>query len=199
MHWVKFIPPQYLSRQARKPSGWFGRVLMSRIFNKVNADLNIFIKELLELEENDAVLEIGFGSGQLINQIAQITKKGFVSGIDFSDAMLAQACKANKKFISEKRVAIQKGNCINMPYPNEAFEKACTSNTVYFWENPKKNFKEIFRVLKKNGILVVGFRDRNQMEKLPFSKDIFSFYSAEEIKSLLFDSGFTDVSIIRVS
>ena len=102
MFLVKLIPPRLLSRQARKPSGWFGRVVMSRIFNKGNAELNNFIKDLLELQEHDTVLEIGFGPGLLLNQMAQITTKGFVEGIDFSEAMVAQAQKINKHYISQE-------------------------------------------------------------------------------------------------
>jgi hypothetical protein len=80
---TKLIPSRIFSLQARKPSGWLGRVVMSRIFNKGNADLNDFIKDLLDLQENDKVLEVGFGPGKLLNEIASITTKGIVENIDF--------------------------------------------------------------------------------------------------------------------
>ncbi len=192
---LKLIPSKILSLQARKPSGWFGRVVMSRIFNKGNANLNNFLKDLLDLQEHDRVLEIGFGPGTLLNQMAQITTKGLVEGIDFSDAMLAQARKTNKQYIFTKRVKIQKGNCNDLPYGHESFDKVCTSNTIYFWENPIGNFKEIFRVLKPGGKLVVGFRDKEQMKKLPLSEDIFNVYILDEVKKILANSGFSDVCI----
>jgi len=197
MFLLKLIPPKLLSLQARKPSGWFGRVVMSRLFDKANADLNNFVKDLLELQEHDTVLEIGFGPGKLINQIAQITTKGFVEGIDFSEAMLALASKTNKQYISSKKVKLQSGNCNDMPYNPESFNKVCTSNTIYFWENPNETFKEIFRVIKAGGKLVVGFRDKDQMNNLPLSKDVFSLYTADEVKTFLSNAGFSDVQVVN--
>jgi len=192
---LKLIPSKILSLQARKPSGWFGRVVMSRIFNKGNANLNKFLKDLLDLQGHDRVLEIGFGPGTLLNQMAQITTKGLVEGIDFSEAMLAQASITNKHYISTKRVRLQKGNCNDLPYGHESFDKVCTSNTIYFWEDPIENFKEIFRVLKPGGKLVVGFRDKTQMKKLPLSEEVFNTYTLDEVKMFLLNSGFSDVRI----
>jgi ubiquinone/menaquinone biosynthesis C-methylase UbiE len=160
MFLFKLIPPKFLSKQARKPSGWFGRVVMSRLFNKGNADLNDLVKDLLELQEQDSVLEIGFGPGTLIHQMAQITTQGVVEGIDFSETMLTLASETNKQFIASGRVKLQRGNCNAMPYSDESFDKVCTANTIYFWENPNETFKEIFRVVKSGGKLVVGFRDK---------------------------------------
>ncbi len=192
---AKLIPTRIFSLQARKPSGWFGRVVMSRIFNKGNADLNNFIKDLLDLQENDRVLEIGFGPGMLLHQMAQITTKGLVEGIDFSEAMLAQAGKVNKQDISNKRVKIQKGNCHDLPYSQGTFDKVCTSNTVYFFEDPIGNFQEIFRIVKPGGKLVVGFRDKAQMKNLPLSDDVFNAYTRDEVKLFLLNAGFSDVRI----
>ncbi len=127
--------------------------------------------------------------------MAQLTTKGLVEGIDFSDAMLAQAIKANEQYITAKRVKIQKGNCDDLPYAPESYEKVCTSNTIYFWDDPIENFKETFRVLKPGGKLVVGFRDNVQMKKLPLSHEVFNTYTQDEVKIFLLNSGFPAVRI----
>ena len=88
---VKLIPSRVLSLQARKPSGIIGRYLMKKIFNNLNADLNSFINEILDLQKEDRVLEVGFGSGKLIGKMADVTTEGIVEGIDFSQVMLKQA------------------------------------------------------------------------------------------------------------
>ena len=195
MFLLRLIPPRVLSYQARQPSGWFGRHIMSRIFLKGNAELNAFLKDLLELKQEDIVLEIGFGPGMLLQQMAQITTKGRVEGIDFSDAMIARAQKINKHLISENRVKIQKGDCRDMPYGPESFDKVCTSNTIYFWDRPKDMFKSIYKVLKPGGKLVVGFREADQMKNLPFSKDVFTLYTAEEVTLCLTQAGFSNIRI----
>jgi len=47
-------------------------------------DINAFVKETLALKKDDKVLEIGFGPGQLISGMTEITTEGIVEGIDFS-------------------------------------------------------------------------------------------------------------------
>jgi ubiquinone/menaquinone biosynthesis C-methylase UbiE len=189
---VKLIPSRVLSRQARKPAGLIGRYVMTKIFNNVNAGLNTFVKESLDLQNEDKVLEIGFGPGKLINEMASITVKGVVEGIDYSQAMLKQASKVNRQYIATGKVKLHQGDCSSLPFDNESFDKLCSINTLYFWKEPKKYFREMFRVLKPGGSIAIGFRDDKQMSKLNLSKDIFTTYSQNEVISLLRNSGFPD-------
>ena len=192
---VKLIPPRILSLQARKPSGIIGRFLMTKIFNKGNADLNSFVKEMLDLQREDRVLEIGFGPGKLINKMAAITTDGIIEGVDFSQTMLDQAFRINKHYISKGKVRLQNGECSSLPFDNESFGKLCSVNTLYFWKEPVKYFNEMFRVIKPGGKVVVGFRDDKQMSTLNLSEDIFSSYSQEDVVNLLSIAGFSGTHI----
>ncbi len=192
---VKLIPSRVLSSQARKPTGIIGRYVMTRIFNNVNAEINSFVKETLDLKRNDRVLEIGFGSGRLINEMAEITTEGVIGGIDYSVAMHKQASKVNKNHILNSSVMLQKGECSSLPYDNESFDKLCSTNTIYFWKEPDKHFSELFRVIRPGGKIVIGFRDDKQMSSLNISDDVFSIYSLDEVVSLLSNAGFSNSHI----
>jgi len=192
---IKIIPPRVLSLQARKPSGLIGRYVMTKIFNSGNADLNAFVKEILELQTEDRVLEVGFGPGKLINEIASITTKGIVEGIDFSVTMVKQATKVNSRYISSGRVILHKGECGSLPFENEVFDKLCSINTLYFWKSPKEYFAEMFRVIKPGGTIAIGFRDDEQMRNLNLSEDIFGSYSKNDVVNLLLDAGFQNAQI----
>jgi hypothetical protein len=61
----------FFSEQARKPKGLFGRIVMSFVFDKGNAYLNGFVNELMSVQANDHILEIGFGTWQLIKERAK--------------------------------------------------------------------------------------------------------------------------------
>ena len=194
--WIfRLIPSRVLSLQARKPTGLIGRYLMTKIFNEGNNDLNSFVMDMLELQSSDRVLEIGFGPGKLINQMAAITTEGVVEGIDFSEVMLKQASRVNKHHISHGKVRLQRGECKNLPFENESFNKLCSINTLYFWKDPDKYFLEMFRVIKPGGTIAIGFRDDKQMSNLNLSRDIFNTYSQTEVVSLLSNAGFSDARV----
>ena len=194
--WIfRLIPSRVLSLQARKPTGLIGRYLMTKIFNEGNNDLNSFVMDMLELQSSDRVLEIGFGPGKLINQMAAITTEGVVEGIDFSEVMLKQASRANKHHITHGKVRLQRGECKNLPFENESFNKLCSINTLYFWKDPDKYFLEMFRVIRPGGIIAIGFRDDKQMSSLNLSRDIFTTYSQIEVVSLLSNAGFSDARV----
>jgi ubiquinone/menaquinone biosynthesis C-methylase UbiE len=144
----------FFSKQARKPSGIFGRFIMSRIFEKNNADLHAFILKLLALEETDHVLDIGFGTGTLIKNMANIAKKGRIEGVDLSSAMVSIAQKKNNSHIKSGRVNLRQGSFEEMSYDDNAFDKICTANTIYFWPDIESTLKEILRILKPGGKLI---------------------------------------------
>ena len=192
---AKLIPSRIFSLQARKPSGVIGRFLMTKIFNDGNAELNSFVKDILSLQKENKVLEIGFGPGKLINEMAAITTDGVVTGIDFSQVMLKKASKLNKQYISKGKVILRKGECSSLPFDNESFDKLCSINTLYFWKEPDKNFSEMFRVIKSGGKIVIGFRDDKQMNNLNLSADVFSYYSQEDVVNMLAEAGFANAHI----
>ncbi|MGD8739411.1 MAG: class I SAM-dependent methyltransferase [Desulfobacterales bacterium] len=181
----------FFSEQARKPSGLFGRWVMARIFDLGNAALNDFMKELISLKENDHVLEIGFGTGKLIFNMAKQVKKGVIEGIDLSDTMVAIAEKKNKKYIAQGRVIIRQGNFAETAYGHNRFDKICSANTVYFWPQPDNYIKKILRILKPGGKLILAFEDINQLESRQLNTTVFHFYHQDEIVTLLSRNGFS--------
>jgi ubiquinone/menaquinone biosynthesis C-methylase UbiE len=181
----------FFSEQARKPSGLFGRWVMSKIFDHGNVAINDFMKELLSLKKNDHVLEIGFGTGKLIFEMAKRVNKGLIEGIDLSDAMVAIAEKKNKKYIAEGKVIIRQGDFEETTYSDNHFDKICSANTVYFWPHPDNYIKNILRILKPGGKLILAFEDIEQLESRPLSTNVFRFYQPDEIITLLSRNGFS--------
>ncbi len=181
---------EFFSKQARKPSGLFGRWVMSRIFEKGNADLNGLMKELVSPEKDDHILEIGFGTGSLVRSMAANATQGLVEGIDFSRTMVALARKKNKCWLEKGRVKLEQGSFEQMTYPENQFDKICSANTIYFWPDPVKIIKKIFTILKPGGKLVIGFGDKEQLEKKDLSSDVFHLYSPDQVKEILNRGGF---------
>lgn len=195
MFLVKLIPSRIFSKQARKPTGFIGRYLMGDLFTDSNAALNTFVKETLELCIDDHILEIGFGPGALIHEMADIASNGLVEGVDFSHTMLKQASKLNAQHIANGRVRLHSGECSRLPFADDSFDKVCAVNTLYFWPEPVVYLREILRVIKPGGKLVLGFRDKHQLGQLDLSADVFSVYSTAEVADIVTEAGFSAVQI----
>jgi ubiquinone/menaquinone biosynthesis C-methylase UbiE len=133
----------FFSKQARKPTGLFGRLVMSAIFDVGNARLNRFVNEVMSVRADDHILEIGFGTGRLIHKMAKQIDGGLIEGVDFSRTMVSIAKRRNRKHIAKGKVNIARGNFDEMPYKKEEFNKVCSVNTIYFWTDPAKTAKKI--------------------------------------------------------
>jgi ubiquinone/menaquinone biosynthesis C-methylase UbiE len=182
---------RFFSEQARKPTGLFGKLIMSTIFNIGNAKINRFVYEIMSVKKDDHILEIGFGTGKLIYEMAKRIDKGLVQGVDFSSTMVSIAQRRNKKHISKGKVRIIEGDFDEMSFKGESFNKVCSINTIYFWPEPETTAKNIANILKPGGMFVVAFEDIAQLEQRQLSNEVFRLYSKDDVKNLLINAGFS--------
>ena len=168
---------------------------MSKVFDQGNAILNDMVKEQLFLKKSSHILEIGFGTGKLIGEIAAGMDQVVVEGIDFSNAMVSMARKRNKKYIDDGTVILKKGDFDRTVYDKNSYDTVCSTNTIYFWPTPQATLVKIFDLLRPGGRLILGFEDIGQMEKKPISRDVFKFYHTDDMTDLLKDAGFPLVEI----
>ncbi len=131
-------------------------------------------------------LEVGVGTGRFAKPL------GVQYGIDPSLQMLKIA-----KSLGIKAV---KAVGEHIPFKNKTFDYCLMVTTICFLEDPKKALKEIYRVLKENGKVLIGFIDKNSpvgkfylenKDKSPFYK-VANFFSTEEITNLLKEVGFNN-------
>ena len=189
-----------LALQARKPSGLLGRFVLQLMFIKGNTELNALVLEQLKLQSGEHVLEIGFGPGVLLNKMAEAISvgevTGHVTGLDFSETMFQVASERNQVWILEERMTLRLGSSDAMPFEDKSFDKVATSNTLYFWQPPQAHLQEIYRVLKPAGLLVLGFRDKKQMDEMQLDRWVFNAHSQKAVKKILKSAGFENVEII---
>ena len=175
----------YFSKQAKKPSGIFGRFFMSRIFDKGNLELNNFVKETLAIKKSDHVLEIGCGTGSLLKRIANELENGSIEGIDFSKTMISVAKNKNKRHVLKKKAIIRLGNFDELRFENNSYDKIFSVNTIYFWNNPVSTISKAIDLLKADGMMVLGFHSKDEMERMDLDENIFQLYSLQDVRNLL--------------
>lgn len=182
---------KYFSEQARRPSGIFGRRIMPIIFDRGNSFLNSFTYELMGIKPDDRILEIGCGTGSLIKVIAGKIENGFIEGIDFSSEMVTIAKRKNRKHIARGMVNIMEDDFDDCSCTKKSFTKACSVNTLYFWEKPEHTVTKVMNALQPGGKFVLAFEDIHQLEHRKLDTDVFHFYTESDVCLLLKNSGFS--------
>jgi SAM-dependent methyltransferase len=66
------------------------------------ADFGAWFSDLLEVEPNDSMLEVGFGPGVVIQHLSKLAPAGHVAGIDQSWEMVEQARARNETAIHRR-------------------------------------------------------------------------------------------------
>ena len=187
----------YFSKQARKPSGLFGRFFMSQVFEKGNAELNTLVYDTMSVEPDDHVMEIGCGTGWLISRIAKKMNTGKIEGIDFSRAMVSAAKRKNRTWIRNGIVRLHQGDFDTAEFETGGFDKIFSVNTVYFWKHPKTVISRVCRLLKPEGRLFIGFHHKQDMEQKPLNRDVFQYYSPQDVTDLLsLEASVKDIEIV---
>jgi ubiquinone/menaquinone biosynthesis C-methylase UbiE len=182
-----------LARQARRPNGLFGN-LFGLSMSRINKQANTWVISLLDVAEDDDVLEIGFGPGQAIQMLTAVVRTGLIAGVDFSETMVRQAKKRNRRAIEHGSVVLKVGEAAALPYPDRAFDKVFCVNVIYFWEHAETELSEIVRVLRPGGRLAIYMGDSSEMAKVKITQTgIFNLYSEAQAVKLLQAAGFTDV------
>ena len=189
--------PEFIARQSRCPSGLLGR-LLARVMAVETAEANRQLLSLLDLRPHEHVLEIGFGHGRTIERALAAVPEGFVAGVDLSDDMVRMASARLQRFIEAGRAELRGGDSARLPYDDGRFDKAYSLHTLYFWSDPVEHLREIHRVLRPNGRVVIGFGPGEDTQaRANFPASIYRFYETDEAARLIENAGFRDLEMIR--
>jgi len=110
--------------------------------------------ELLDIQEGEVVLEIGFGTGCSLVEIARsVGEKEKVYGLDVTFKMVELAKKRVEKEGLAEKVSLCEGNAKNMSYQDDVFDAIYMAGALELLDTPdiSRVLEEIKRVLKWNG------------------------------------------------
>lgn len=129
--------------------------------------------ELLAIQEGETVLEIGFGTGFTLVELAKfVGKTGRVCGIDITPAMVEITRKRLEKEGLIDKVQVCEGDATNIPFEDNVFDAVYMASTLELFDTPDipKVLGEIKRVLKPGGRLGVVSMSKEGYEDSLFLK-----------------------------
>ncbi len=101
-----------------------------------NRQRNRWVVSLLDVQPADRVLEIGFGPGLAVAELAR-AGAGHVYGIDHSGVMLRQASRRNAAAIRAGRVTLINASADQLPAALDGpFDAILAVNSLGFWPEP---------------------------------------------------------------
>lgn len=188
-----------LMNQFRCPTGRRGR-FVAALMNRGHKPLTLWGLTHVEIEPDYVILDVGCGGGKTVNRLAQKAPLGKVFGIDYSPDMVEYSKKVNKKLIAEDRVEIVEGSVDKTGFPDAFFDLVTAIETYYFWHSFSDALKEIWRVLKPGGkLLMVNEMVKDGVYDVKYAKTIEQVHvmliPLEEIKNTALRVGFADVQI----
>jgi SAM-dependent methyltransferase len=145
---------QQIRQQLEHPSGLLGH-LAGLFLAWENSDRTEWAVKQLKIRQRDHLLEIGFGPGDCLREVAERAKRGYVAGIEVSDVMIEQARSRNARFIEAGQMELREGDVMDLPFEDRQFDKVFTINSINLWPDEQTGLHEIKRTLKPGGTIAM--------------------------------------------
>lgn len=166
-----------------RPKGMLGK-LGGLIMASMNQGFTYSIIDLLDIQPNDQVLEVGFGSGVGIQRLSRLASAGYIAGIDYSSEMVEQATARNMAEIKAGLVDLRLGSVENLPFEDNTFDKALAVNSMQVWPDAVVGLRSIRRVMRSGGRIALGFTP-------------YSGQSSAGLTQILTTAGFTQARLVE--
>lgn len=180
---------------ARNPQGELGDKLLD--WMSVNHEsLAKWGVSHLDVQKSDVLLDVGCGGGVNVERFLEMSENK-VYGIDYSELAVERSIQLNQNAIDEGRCEIIQASVSNMPFEDKSFDIATCFETIYFWPDIVEDLKEVRRILKDDGIIIIcneavpKENDERQRELIELLD--MNIYCEDELDEFLRQAGFSDV------
>jgi ubiquinone/menaquinone biosynthesis C-methylase UbiE len=186
-------------RQCRKPTGLFGRFIGVGM-NVGHGRLRRWGLLHISIQPDAFILDVGCGGGKTVKVLARISSRGRVYGIDYSEDMVRLARAINKRYIRKGHVDIMHGSVSALPFSDGMFDLVTAFEAYYFWPSLIDDLKEIKRVLKSGGVLLIANEvykhEKFEKRNLKFAKwGDMMLHTPEEYSDFITKAGYVIIEI----
>ena len=159
-------------------------------------NLRDIIIQKANIKAGNVVLDIGCGTGFLTLGVAKaVGKKGKVVGIDISEEMMKKA-KENLSKAGVPNIKLRVGDAENIPLDDGSVDVVVGNMVLHHCPNPKSAVKEIARVLKPNGRIVLADMEEHKEKWLKDEMaDLWLGFNLQKIKEMFQTAGLKKVNV----
>ena len=138
------------------------------IFDWIFAPGRVAAIKQLSLEPNDRVLEVGIGTGLNLPLYPPAVR---LTGVDLSQEMLDKAVE-RVQTLAMPNVTLKVMDATSMDFADDEFDKAVATYTISAVPDPIAALKEMRRVVRPGGVIVVLNHFRSQRRVMGWLEDM---------------------------
>lgn len=132
--------------------------------------------ETMNLKSGMAVLDAGCGTGALTRRFAQKVSPATVTAVDF-DPIFLESAKAIAADEGIENVRFESGDIDNLEHQDNEFDLTYCRLVLMHVKDPVKTIKELKRVTKKGGRVVISDQDDGTVIVNPFMPKMMDLWS----------------------
>lgn len=190
-----------LVSQVRKPGRWVGRPFLW-LMNVSHSPLTKWGLEHVTVGKDFEILDVGCGGGATVSRLAAMATDGRVCGVDYADGSVTVSRRKNAALIAAGRVDIRKASVSQLPFDPGTFDLVTAIETHYYWPDLAASVREIRRVLKPGGTLMIlaeSYRGSrfDALQRVVMKPLRSAHLSAHEHRELFTTAGYSDVRVIE--
>jgi len=134
------------------------------------------LTESFKMLEGEKILDVGCASGSISQFLGQ---KGYkVHGVD----VLKNSIEIAKDFFQNENVTYEVRDVIKEPFPENSFDCILFFETIEHVENQAEFFKEFYKILKPNGILILSTPNATSLKNMFYA---LSYRKKEKRESII--------------
>jgi ubiquinone/menaquinone biosynthesis C-methylase UbiE len=99
------------------------------------------------------VVDVGCGTGRLLEAAGQRWSGARLTGIDVSEAMIGEA---RRKYKRDARFSFKQGDACALPLRSASFDAAFSTYSFHYWGDQASGIREVARVLQPGGLFVLA-------------------------------------------
>jgi ubiquinone/menaquinone biosynthesis C-methylase UbiE len=134
------------------------------------------------------VLDVGCGPGRISTRLAKLNPKFSIEGIDLSQNMLDLAVQTAAINGMSQNTRFSVGDAKKIPFPDETFDLVICHNFLHQLPEPLVALKEINRVAKRNGAILIRDVQRLAEPWMSAMLPLFCLGQGTILKRLTIDS-----------
>lgn len=139
------------------------------------------LKQIVDAPAPVQVLDLACGTGDFSIAIAKALTGGHVTGVDLSEGMLAVMREKVDKAELNGIISIEEGDGENLRFPDNTFDRVTIAFGIRNFEDRPKGLREMLRVLKPGGRLVILELSRPENKIIRWFYDLYFLHILPKI------------------